>query len=111
SPRHAKPFAVRHEDDEPPRERDLHGQPRAFRLHRVLDRLHEHVLAAAEQILDALALALALELRADDLVPVKEAVALETDLDEGGFHPGQDVVDDAEVDVPRDGSALGTLEV
>jgi hypothetical protein len=69
------------------------------------------VLAAAEQVLDARALFLALELGPDDLVHVQEAVALEADLDEGGLHSGQDVVDDAEVDVPGDRAALGALEV
>ena len=53
----------------------------------------------------------ALELGADDLVDVEEAVLLEADLDERRLHPGQDVVDDAEVDVPGDRAALGPLEV
>ena len=53
----------------------------------------------------------ALELRADDLVDVEEAVLLEADLDERGLHPGQDVVDLAEVDVARDRPALRPLEV
>ena len=52
-----------------------------------------------------------LELRADDLVDVEEAVLLEADLDERGLHAGQDVVDAAEVDVARDRAALGPLEV
>jgi hypothetical protein len=52
-----------------------------------------------------------LELRADDLVDVEEAVLLEADLDERGLHPGQDVVDAAQVDVARDRAALGPLEI
>ena len=54
---------------------------------------------------------LALELGHDDLVDVEEAVLLEPDLDERGLHPGQHVVDDAEVDVPGDRAPLGPLEV
>ena len=52
-----------------------------------------------------------LELGADDLVDVEEAVLLEADLDERGLHPGQDVVDAADVDVAGDRAALGPLEV
>ena len=55
--------------------------------------------------------ALALELGHDDLVDVEEAVLLEPDLDERCLHPGQDVVDDAEVDVAGDRAPLGPLEV
>src|SRR5439155_1440995 len=78
--RDAEALAVRHEDDEPSGQRDLHRQPRALRLHRVLDGLDEDLLPAAQQVLDALALAVALERRADDLVHVQKAVALEVDL-------------------------------
>ena len=67
-------------------------------------------LAALDQILDLAAVAL-LELRADDLVDVEEAVLLEADLDERRLHAGQDVVDEAEVDVARDRTALGPLEI
>ena len=54
---------------------------------------------------------LALELGHDDLVDVEESVLLEPDLDERRLHPGQHVVDDAEVDVPGDRAPLGPLEV
>ena len=54
---------------------------------------------------------LALELGHDDLVDVEEPVLLEADLDERRLHPGQNVVDDAEVDVAGDRPALGPLEV
>jgi hypothetical protein len=53
----------------------------------------------------------ALELGDDDLVHVEEAVLLEADLDEGRLHPGQDVVDGAEVDVAGDRALAGSLEV
>ena len=52
-----------------------------------------------------------LELGADDLVDVEEAVLLEADLDERGLHSGQDVVDAAEVDVAGDRATLRPLEI
>ena len=100
--RDAEALALRDEDDEAAGERDLGREPRALRLHRVLDGLDEDLLAARDQVGDLLAVALALELGDDDLVDVEEAVLLEPDLDERGLHPGQDVVDGAEVDVAGD---------
>jgi hypothetical protein len=85
--------------------------PRPLRLHRVLDRLDEHRLAALQQVLDLPAVPLPLELGDDDLVHVQEAVLLQADLDERGLHPRQDVVDGAEVDVPGDGALLRPLQV
>ena len=102
---------MRDVDDEAAGQRDLGREPRALRLHRVLDRLDEDLLAALDQILDLARALAALELRADDLVDVEEAVLLEADLDERGLHARQHVVDDAEVDVPGDRAALGPLEV
>ena len=109
--RDAEPLAVRDEDEEAAGQRDLGRQPRALRLHRVLDGLHHDLLAAGDQVGDLLAVPLALELGHDDLVDVEEAVLLEADLDERGLHAGQDVVDRAEVDVAGDRAALGPLEV
>ena len=109
--RDAEPVAVRDVDDEAPGQRDLGREPGALRLHRVLDGLDEHALAALDQILDLPGALAALELGADDLVDVEEAVLLEADLDERGLHPRQDVVDRAEVDVPGDRTALGALEI
>ena len=54
---------------------------------------------------------LSLQLGRHDLVDVEEAVLLEADLDERGLHPGQHVVDGAEVDVPGDRAPFGALEV
>ena len=102
---------MRDVDDETAGQRDLGGEPRALRLHRVLDRLDEHRLAALDQVLDLARPLAALELGADDLVDVEEAVLLEADLDERGLHAGQHVVDDAEVDVAGDRPALRPLEV
>src|SRR5262249_38995851 len=109
--RDAEPVAVRDVDDEAAGQRDLGREPRALRLHRVLDGLDEDRLAALDQVLDLARAAAALELGADDLVDVEEAVLLEADLDERRLHPRQHVVDGAEVDVAGDRAALGTLEV
>ncbi len=108
--RDAEALALRDEDDEAAGQRDLRRQAGALRLHRVLHRLDEDRLALADQVLDLAAVA-ALELGADDLVDVEEAVLLEADLDERGLHPRQDVVDRAEVDVAGDRAAVGPLEV
>ena len=106
-----RPVAVRDVDDEAAGQRDLGREPRALRLHRILDRLDEDRLAALDQILDLAGALAAFELGADDLVDVEEAVLLEADLDERGLHPRQDVVDGAEVDVAGDRALLGPLEV
>src|SRR5207247_2112137 len=111
SARDAEPLAVRHVDEEAAGERDLRRQPGALRLHRVLHGLDEDRLAATDQVLDLLAVPLALELGHDDLVHVEEAVLLQADLDERGLHSGQDVVDGAEVDVPGDRPSIRPLEV
>ena len=94
-----------------PGQRDLGREPGALRLHRVLHRLHEEVLAALDQVGDLLPVPLSLELGHDDLVHVQEAVLLEPDLDERRLHPGKHVVDRPEVDVPGDRAPLGPLEV
>src|SRR5581483_11444785 len=109
--RDAEPLSVRHVDDEAPGQRELGGEPRPLRLHRVLDRLDEDLLAALDQVLDLPGALPALELGTDDLVDVEEAVLLEPDLDERGLHPRQHVVDHAEVDVAGDRPPLRPLEV
>ncbi len=109
--RDAEALALRDEDEEAPGQRDLGREPRALRLHRILDRLDEDLLPARDQIGDLLAVPLALELGHDDLVDVEEAVLLETDLDERRFHSGQDVVDRPEIDVAGDRAALGPFQV
>ena len=109
--RDAEPLALRDEDDEAAGERDLGREPRALRLHRILDGLDQDLLAARDQVGDLLAVPLALELGHDDLVDVEEAVLLEPDLDERRLHARQDVVDGAEVDVAGDRAAFGPLEV
>ena len=111
SARDARPLAVRDVDEEAAGQRDLGREPCALRLHRILDGLDHERLAALDQILDLPRALASLELGADDLVDVEEPVLLEADLDERGLHSREDVVDDAEVDVPGDRAALRSFEV
>ncbi len=97
---------------------DLHREPGALGLQRVLDDLDDDLLPGREQVGDprprgsgpspAAHLLLAGD---DDLVDVQEAVLVEADVDEGGLEPGQDVVDLALVDVADDRPAPAALEV
>ena len=109
--RDADPVPVRRVDEEAAGERDLRRQPRALRPHGILDRLDEDLLAAGDELLDALAVALSLELGDDDLVDVQEPVALEADVHERRLHAREHVVDDTLVDVPGNRAALGTAEI
>ncbi len=111
APGNAQPLALGNEDDEAAGQRDVRRQAGALGLHRILDGLDEDLLAALDELLDLAALATTLELGNDDLVHVEKAVLLQPDLDEGGFHSGQNIVDRAFVDVARDRVALGALEV
>ena len=108
--------ALRREDEVAAGDRDVHREPGALRLQRVLDDLDEDLLAGFDQLVDAAAAAAAalgrlLAARQDDLVDVEEAVALEADVDEGGLHAGQDVVDLALVDVADDRAPAAALDV
>src|SRR5439155_12694210 len=78
---------------------------------RILHRLDENLLAPAYEVGDLPVAAATLELRRDDLVDVEEPVLLESDLDERGLHPRQDVLDAPLVDVPGDRSPPRALEI
>ncbi len=97
-------------------DREVHREPRALRLQRILDDLDEDLLSRLDQLVDATAAA-ATALRGrfavgeDDLVDVQEAVSLETDVDEGGLHAGKDVVDLPLVDVADDRTPAAPLDV
>ena len=111
---HAAP--ERHVDEVAARDRELHREPRALRLQRVLDHLNEDLLARLQQLVDppplaATAARALLAAGEDDLVDVQESVALEADVDERGLHAGEDVVDDALVDVADDRPLVATLDV
>src|SRR5262249_1053040 len=108
--------ALRRVDQVTAGDRDVHREPRALGLERVLDDLDDDLLAGFDQLVDATAAAATalrrlLTARQDDLVDVQEAVALEADVDEGGLHAGQDVVDLALVDVADDRAAAAALDV
>ena len=96
-------------------DRELHAQTRALGLQRVLDDLDDDLLPGLEQIRDprpAAAAALGLlDARQHDLVDVQEPVLVESDVDEGRFQSGEDVVDAALVDVADDRAATAALEV
>ena len=98
-----------------PGDRELHRQARALRLERVLDDLHDDLLAGLQQLGDlapaAAAPAGGLDAGEHDLVDVQEAVLLEADVDEGGLQAGQDVVDLALVDVSDDRALTAALYV
>ena len=108
--------ALRRVDEVAAGDRDVHREPRSLALQRVLDYLDEDLLAGFDQLVDpasgtAAALRRLLAAGQDDLVDVQEAVALEADVDEGGLHSGQDVVDLALVDVADDRAPAAALYV
>ena len=105
----ADPVAVGHVDHEAAGQRELHRQARALGAHRVLGRLHQHLVAALEQLGD-LPLALR-DPEGDDLVDVQEPVLLEADLDERGLHAGQDVLDPPLPDVAHHRALAAALDV
>jgi hypothetical protein len=115
--RDADALAVGRVDHVAAGDRELHGEPRALGLERVLDDLHDDLLPRLEQVGDARAGLLAaaalhlLDARQHDLVDVQEAVLVEADVDERRLEAGQDVVDAPLVDVADDGTAAAALEV
>ena len=116
--RDADALAVRRVDHVAPGDRQVHRQPRALRLQRILDDLDDDLLAGLEQVGDVaavLALAAAAAGRLDagqhDLVDVQEAVLLQADVDERGLQAGEHVVDPALVDVADDRAAAAPLEI
>ena len=117
APRDADALAGGRVDHVAPGDRQLHRQARALRLQRVLDDLHDDLLAGLEQVGDLAPAAAAapalgrLDARQHDLVDVQEAVLLEADVDERGLEAGQDVVDLALVDVADDRAPAAALDV
>ncbi len=114
----ADALAVGGEDHVAPGDREVHREPGALRLQRVLDDLHDDLLPGLEHLGDlpavaALAATAARRLDAGehDLVDVQEPVLLEADVDEGGLEAGEDVVDAALVDVADDRAGAAALEV
>jgi hypothetical protein len=106
-PADADAASLRRVDEVAAGDREVHREPGALRLQRVLDRPARGSPARLDQLVDAAAAAAAalrrlLAVGQDDLVDVEEAVALEADVDEGGLHTGKDVVDLPLVDVADD---------
>jgi hypothetical protein len=114
--RDADAAALGHVDEIAPGDRELHREPRALRLQRVLDDLDDDLLTGLDQLVDAAAAAApplgdGLASGQHDLVDVQEAVSLQADVDEGSLHAGQDVVDLALVDIADDRAAAAALDV
>ena len=91
---------VGREDEEPARERDLRRESGALAPHRILRDLHHDRLPGLQHPLDARRPA-ALEVLGCvvDLARVQDAVAPPADVDEGGLHPGEHVLDATQIDV------------
>ncbi len=89
---------------------ELRSQARTLVAHGVPRDLHQHFLAALQQVGDLPCLA-APPLGRRHLVDIEEPVALQPDVDEGGVHAGQYVLHPAFVDVPHQRPASGPLHV
>ena len=115
--RHADALSGRRVDHVTAGDRQLHRQPRALCLERVLDDLHDDLLTGLEQVGDlapgapAAATLGGLDAWQHDLIDVQEAVLLEADVDERGLEAGQHVVDLALVDVADDRALPAALYV
>ncbi len=113
--RDADMAVLRQEDQQPPGDADLRRQPRALGADRVLHDLHGQRLAFEDLALDrqqhAVAIAVALAARAEQVGHVQEGRALETDVDERALHAGQHARDLAEVDVADQAALERALEV
>ena len=112
----AHPGAERHVHEVAAGDRELHRQPGPLGLQRVLDDLHEDLLARLDQLVDAPSLAAPtpgalLSPLQDDLVHVEEPVALQADVHERGLHAGEDVVHHSLVDVADDRPLVSPLDV
>src|SRR6202012_1858464 len=117
-PRNPDTLAVGRVDQVGARGRQVHRQPRALRLQRILDDLDDDLLPGLEQVGDVAAVtgaatptARGLDARQHDLVDVQKAVLLQADVDERGFEAGEDVVDLALVDVADDRAVALALQI
>ena len=118
APGDADPLAVGRVDHVAPGDRQVHGQPRALGLERVLDDLDDDLLPGLEHVGDVAAVAGAaaaaargLDAGQHDLVDVQEAVLLQPDVDERRLEAGEHVVDAALVDVADDRAVAAALQV
>src|SRR5712691_3519202 len=90
---------------------DQAGQPGALVADRVLGDLHDHRLARLERRLDPLRLALEPADVEVHLAGVEHRIAALADVDEGGLHRRQHVLDLAQVDVADVGLVAGPVHV
>ncbi len=95
--RHADAAAVRGHHEMPRRDRDVGGEARALRAERLLQYLHEQLLAVVHELADV---RFAVVVRrivfaaidvggADDVGRMQERGAIEPEIDERGLHAGQ----------------------
>ena len=100
--RNAGAVAAGDVDQEPAGQRNLHGQAGALVAQRVLRRLHQHLIAGLERVLDAPGTPGRAEGPPVDVRRIQHAVAVGADVDERGLHARQHVLHAAEVDVADD---------
>ena len=109
--RDADVLFLRQKHQQPAGDGNLRGQPRALGADRVLEHLHDDVLALAENALDRPHFLAAAVPFFPDVGDVEEGGAFEADIDEGRLHARQDAGDAAEIDVADDAAAVGALDV
>ena len=95
-PRDAHELGERHEHEEPAGQRHVGRDAGALRAHRVLEDLHDDLLARLTAAAISRDAALHDVVSVDDLVDVEEGVLLQPDVDEGRLHARQDVPHAAE---------------
>ncbi len=102
---------LRQEDEQPPGEADLRGQPRALGADGILDDLHEQRLAFVQDALDRALAAVAVLAMLPDVRDVQERRTLEADLDERALHAGQHARDPPQVDVADEPACTRSLDM
>ena len=127
--RDAEPLAARHEHQETRRQRDEGREPRALAADRVLQHLHDDVVAGIDEPADVRrrrnaarpggrrlavagdhALRVDRDVRGGDVVDVQERGALEAGVDERRLHARQHARHAPLVDVADDAAAAGALD-
>lgn len=100
----------RHQHQESSGQGDLGTDPRTLGAHRVLQDLQHDLLPTLEQRLDVATRKVLHTFRSNNLVDIEEGVLLQPDVNECSLHPGQDILDLAEVDIAYNGP-LRTLDM
>ena len=97
----------RQKDEEARGDGNLHRQPRPFAANRVFQHLHQHRLPFAQHFADALRWLVA---TADHVFHVQKPGALQTNIDKGGVHAGQDALHFALVNIADDAALALALD-